>query len=321
VQWLFGTCSHLKWPSGLTIKPVGWRIARAAPPRKIPAPVDFAVPVIYAGGLLAVVVGAGLALGGLSAAASLTIVSGVFILTLASLAQCQADCASRRAPPAHPTEPHNLHHDEDTAPALDAPATTLALLGTAVILASAALAVAFAFGARLWPSLAPLLFLIGAVVVLGATTLHLAAELQRGADVALIARAVRAGGSGATRRAVCAAAALHEAAAPTRLSALRTAVCGRPPVPLAELRQGLSPLIFSALAINLCGAVLLVVSSALQLGGGGEEVFVVLICSFSLFILGVLLVLFVGVHRVAAHRRGGRAHLEYDVGRALEGWA
>jgi hypothetical protein len=279
------------------------------------------VPAIYAGGLSTVIVGGALDLGGARGAGSVVIVSGVAVLTCASLAMCRADRASRRAPPAHVTEPHDLLADADASPALDAPATALALLGTAVILASAALGTASLYGARVWPPLAALLFLCGAAVVLCSTALHLAAEVQRGSDVATIARALRGaggggGGGGGAWRAICAAAAAHEAA--PRPSPLRA--CCAPRAPLAELRLGLSPLIFSALAANFFGALCLVASAALQLGGAGDASLVVLIVSFAGFIAGVALVIHVGPRRVAAHRRGGRAHLEYDVGRALEGW-
>ena len=286
---------------------------------------DSVVPLLFGAGLLAVLLSAALSLGSLRPAASIMALIGTATLFIAASVECRADCASRRAPPEHATEPHDPHADLDASPALDAPATALVLCATSFWLLSAALAAAELNGARLWPRLAPLLLLIGAAAVLAASALSLAAEMQRGADVALIARAVRGGGGGGggSWRAVCAAAAAYEVT--LRPSPLRRAasLCGGLPVPLAELRQGVSPLICAALSLNVCAALCLTASAALLLAGGrlSSSGFVVQIAAFALFLMGVACVLLVGARRVAAHRRGGRAHLEYDVQRALEGWA
>ena len=289
----------------------------------MPHALDSVVPATYAAGLLTVISGSCLYLGQLPRAASITTCAGSLILFSAALAQCQADRRSRRGPPAHPTERHDLHNDEDAAPILDAPSTSLQLLANTLVLTSSICALAVVYGARLWPPLAPLLFLVAAAAAVAATALTLSAEVQRGADVALICRAVREGGGGASWRAVCAAAAVLEAA--QRPSALRRAAGqgGAAPVPLSELRRCVSPLIFGALSLNFCGALCLAASAALLLGGASSAraSLVVKVAAFCMFLGGVALVLRVGPRRVAAHRRGGRAHIEYDVARALEGWA
>ena len=260
----------------------------------MPHALDSLVPLLFGLGLLAVLLSAALSLGALPTASSILALIGTATLFTAAAVECRADSASRRAPPEHATEPHNPHDDFDASPALDAPATSLVFCAATLWFLSAALAAAAENGARLWPPLAPLLLLIGAAAVLAASALSLAAELQRGADVALIARAVRSGGGGGgggggdgSWRVVCAAAAAYEAT--LRPSPLRRAasLCGGLPVPLAELRRGMSPIIFSALALNLGAALCLTVSAALLLGGGrlASGGFVVQIAAFSLFLM------------------------------------
>jgi len=228
-------------------------------------------------------------------------------------------------------------HDAVTT-ALDHPAALLNAAGAGLILAALGCAISATWGGA-GDGAFRVLLVAGAVATLAATALFAAAEGHRAWDVAEVVRGAgggaRGGGGPPSPRRLCAAVdaleARHGRAArgSTGVRALAAALaaaaalCARAPPPqrsvtLAEWARAQSPLVAAAAVANVAGAAALLAGAVLLLSSAPRaRGFVALEVSFALFFLGVALVLGVGAAKVAAHRRGGRKHLEYDARRVM----
>ena len=215
---------------------------------------------------------------------------------------------------------------------MDSPAAHLQVASALALLAGGMAIVSEAFGVAVW-RVPALLILLGAVFSAGATLLTLAAELQRSADVAALVLAVQRPPQHPhlpLEARICNALAELEAAqggaarATSCPRAIAWLLAGRlrsPLPPLAALARATSPLVTAGLSANACASLCLATGAALLLAQQTVAGLIVLEAAFALFLVGIAFVLRVGARKVAAHRRGGRAHLEYDAKRALEGWA
>ena len=92
-----------------------------------------------------------------------------------------------------------------------------------------------------------------------------------------------------------------------------------PPPRVAAATLAAATSVFVALA-SVCmflASAMLVVAATLSLTGVKLAPDIVFECGFVTFAIGIGALMHVGLDKVVAHRRGGRAHLEHDVRRTL----
>ena len=317
----------------------------------MPHPFDDVIPKLLAVAFIALFVGQSLALALLygETAATLTLNKIGMVLVLAgaatfcatSVAVAVADAYSVRAEvharsdAAHGGAPHAPADDDHdaVAVALDHPAAALNLVASTLIVSAVACFAAATFGAGEGVvAAARVVFVVGCGVGLAAPLLGAVAEAHRTHDVAELARELMSRGTpppGVLCDALDRLEARHGGAAraPAGARLARCALC-RPPHAAARTRPSscgafvaaASPLVAAAEVLNVTGAAALFAASVALLCGAGVAAAVLLECAFALFAAASVLVLRVGARKVAAHRRGGRAHLERDVRRTLEQW-
>jgi len=272
------------------------------------------VPLSFLAAFLILLIGGGINLARpadvvLERTATLTILVGAILVLIASLLHAAADARA-------------IELDAVNA-AYDYPATLINILSSAIIVAALSCFTAAAFGASTG-TVARILLLVGAAVGLVATLLLLLSELHRTHDVAELVHALRvARGEGVDASVVArqldaaldALEARHARSA--RLSA-RSCGGGSVRPSLRDLARAASPFVVGAELVNVLGAVVLLAAAVVLLSEPHAYAGAILLeVAFLCFVVGTALVLHVGAHKVAAHRRGGRAHLEYDVRKAL----
>ena len=281
------------------------------------------VPVSFLTAFIILVVGGGVNLARppsavLERTAAIFLLTGALSVLVATLIHAAADAQS-------------AGELDATNAAYDYPATLINIASSAAIVASLSCFTAAAFGAATG-SAARILLVVGAAVGLAATTLLLLSELHRARDVAQLVLALRDAhgeadvGAGVDARQL--GAALDALEARHASSARRTArQCGRrccrgdaggTRPSLRDLARAASPYVAGAESVNVLGAASLLAAAVVLLSEPQSYSGAILLeVAFACFAVGTALVLLVGARKVAAHRRGGRAHLEYDVRKAL----
>jgi hypothetical protein len=198
--------------------------------------------------------------------------------------------------------------------ALDHPAAVLSLLSGLLFTAGTAVLAAHAFGSgEDAAERAGAATVAAAAACAGAAALlSLAAEAERTLLVAQLAR--RASSSQAPGEPLLAAVqrVTAQAAAEAQLEPAQRSV-----PPLHALCAAASRGVGAAALSGFASGFMLCLAAALLVAGLSSAAKVSFLVAFSLHALCVACVLWVGPARVAAHRRGGRTHLQHDVGRAL----
>jgi len=209
--------------------------------------------------------------------------------------------------------------------ALDFPAAFLLFCTSLVLLGSNMCAVIASFnGNNNVTTAARVLLLVASSIGLVSTTLHFSSEIHRTLDIAMLVKALRRE-----------LAPLAIVDSPTRAAAVARTVnsfdfhhglylfssnfivsvfTGSD---FVDFIASISPLIMGSVFSNICASGTLLAGAIINSYGHRLAALIVLEISFSLFILGVILVLTAGAAKVSSHRRGGRRHLLYDVNKAL----
>ena len=254
-----------------------------------------------------------------------TLASAILHLVADALSARAETDAARNAAPTGETD------DRDAVTtALDAPAAHLGALANALIFAALGCATSDVFGNG-GDAASRILLTAGASLSLAATLLLLLSEYHRAWDVAEVVRfslTRAAGGAPPTPRSLRAAIGVLEARHARRVTCRRSAAAARracggagdPAAPtLGDFARALSRFVMLAEAANAVGAALLLAGAIVLLMSAPRLAGVVLLeVAFAFLFAGVALIVCVGTRKVAGHRRGGRAHMEYDVRRALE---
>ena len=209
--------------------------------------------------------------------------------------------------------------------ALDFPAAFLQFCTSLVLLGSNMCAVIASFNGNInVATAARILLLVASSIGLISTTLHFSSEIHRTLDIAILVRALRrelaplAMVDSPTRAAAVARTVnsfdFHHGLYLFSSTFIVSAFTGSD---FVDFIVSISPLIMGSVFSNICASATLLAGAIINLYGHRLAALIVLEISFSLFILGVILVLSTGASKVSSHRRGGRRHLLHDVNKAL----
>lgn len=209
--------------------------------------------------------------------------------------------------------------------ALDFPAAFLQFSTSFVLLGSNTCAVIAVFNGDInVANAARILLLVASSIGLVSTTLHFSSEVHRTLDVAILVRALRRELAGLpiidspTRAAAVTRTVnsfdFHHSLYLFSFNFIVTAFSG---ADFVDFLASISPLVMGSVFSNICASATLLAGAIINSYGHRLAALIVLEISFSLFIMGVILVLTVGAAKVSHHRRGGRRHLLYDVNKAL----
>lgn len=209
--------------------------------------------------------------------------------------------------------------------ATDYPSAILNVLVGCLIVASSACFLSHANGGP-GREAGALVLLVLSVVAVISTQLMFIAEVERTIDVAVVTRAVCMSLASGTLESVLLRA-LEDHDQSTRQRAevgsypvsMRSLCCRpRPCISVRALRNAMGWWVLPATILDLLAAVYLLAASVLIITNTSRVASLILLeVCFSLFLAAVTLIVIGGSSLIAAHRRGGKAHLELDVRRAL----
>ena len=280
--------------------------------------VDVYIPLLFTAALALLLAGNTALLAGAPRGGTITQLLGAFVFAIAALTVLVADLSARGA--AHAAPPHGADDEGAVARALDFPGAWFIAVSSIVFVAQEGLFVASVYGVGGAHHPAVILLLVNASLVVLGNALGLAAEAQRTVDVAVLAAAAAHDAPH-----LCAVVAAHEAAhgglarapAGPRLLSCGPPAPARPPVTARACCRAAGHFVLPSTIFNLLGALLLLAGGVLLAADAERAALATLEVCFSVFLVGLALIFAAGARRVAAHRRGGRAHLEADVRRAL----